>query len=469
MKARTKHSADARPGLRQIAIVAVIAVSTVGLLSACGKSADDAISTIAGAETTISQTSDAWRAELQQLSQSLDALEGQASTDSKEAITLAANQVSDLTTQAVDLTDAKAQDLVAQAGVEFRCNAGFVKQGVTSELNQIVANLRFWEAQHKLPTAEPAHTTCWVDPTAAALYPDGGGWKVDTSTMAEKDIVHIYGYDFAADRLPTIELEDAKGNVIRDSTITTAYVTHYQIDLDLSTENFTGVTPGSRLVLAWPDAQDPTTISLTLASGARLQITNPIFSVVKPTATVDPVSLRVTVTNTGGTRSGAYTLLWVPDPQQAMKQSKTRGPLNPGETAVVDFDSYVFPDSGSIPSVVSLDNGDDTETYPLIVARQPSPPVTVKNLAGFPQTITKTGNIIGGYGEDLSLGGMCDPGWHQSGHQVLVLSSYGNAKVEDEGWGASDVSNCSIRVHVSIATHTPAAWIKFQAMITEQQ
>jgi hypothetical protein len=71
-------------------------------------------------------------------------------------------------------------------------------------------------------------------------------------------------------------LEDASGQNMRKANVPAAYVTHYQISLDLSTEDFEGVQAGARLVFRWPDQDEPNTINLTLHPAAKLRISGPV-------------------------------------------------------------------------------------------------------------------------------------------------------------------------------------------------
>ncbi len=64
-------------------------------------------------------------------------MESQVHSDTKGVLADITNQVQDLATQTIQLSDAKAKDLIAQAGVEFRCNTNFVKAGVIAQLQYL--------------------------------------------------------------------------------------------------------------------------------------------------------------------------------------------------------------------------------------------------------------------------------------------------------------------------------------------
>lgn len=442
-------------------------------LSACGsKALDDVINEIDSARATIDSQSTAWRDQLQKLVTNLDGLESQVSADTKDVIVSATNQITDLTNQTIQLTDAKVQDLIAQAGVEFRCNADFVKANVSDSLQYVVDDLKFWEGNHKHLSSPPHHANCWVSPSTLSLYPNGAEWSVDTSTMSDKGVIHVYGYHYRPDALPSVEMVNIHGDVIRDAIIKPAYVTQYQLDLDTSAEHFADVAPGSRLVLRWPDVDDPTTITLTLHAPALLQLTNPVVTPAAPRAGVDPAVLRVTVTNIGDVRSGAFTVNWQPDPQQPTTLRKDHTPLNPGEPVTISFEGYVYLRDGLMRSTISLNNGDQTVQDDVNVAPPPHAPAPEKDLPGFPQKQTKTGNVIGGFGEDVTYGGQCEPGYVQSQTTLVLLRSQGNARASfknDEHWASADPTDCRTVVHFSIQNHAPDPnWVEVEVDIKEK-
>jgi len=105
---------------------------------------------------TIQGMSSGWQAELPKLVNDLSGIESQASGGMKGTMADAINQVQDLATQSIQFSDAKAQDLIAQAGVEFRCNAGFVKTGVIAQLQYIRNDLEFWKRTRGTLTKSPS-------------------------------------------------------------------------------------------------------------------------------------------------------------------------------------------------------------------------------------------------------------------------------------------------------------------------
>ena len=277
-------------------------------------SIDDVVKEVERTRQTIEGESTAWRDELPKLVNSLNGMESTIAADARGILADTTNQLQDLSTQTLQMTDAKAQDLIAQAGVEFRCNAGFVKAGVVAQLNSIVEDLQFWKQNKSHLNKKPPHAVCWINPTALSLYQSGSNWLIDTSNMADKNIVKVFGYSFWPSALPTLELQNAGGQKLRNVNLTAAYVTHYQINLDFSNEKFPDAVPGARLVFRWPDQADPNTINLTLKSQAKLKFSNPVFNPTRPTAGKDAVTLQVTVKNEGGTRSGNFVVAWKPDP-----------------------------------------------------------------------------------------------------------------------------------------------------------
>jgi hypothetical protein len=317
---------------------------------------------------------EAWRGTLQALPDELAKFEDDVDKDAKELATSTTKQVASLTTQAIELTNAKVQDRIAQAGTEFRCNADFLKESVRAELRYLADKLRFWEKK-KPPPVPPVHKNCWIAPDTLSLYPTNDGqWQVDPVNMSTKGIIRLYGYAYRAEALPTVTLQDSTGTQVRPASVVPAYVTRYQINLDISTETFAGFQPGSRLVLDWPDDPgDSTTINLVSNPPAKLQIVNTELTPTEPKAGYDSVYLKVTVKNTGGTNSGPFTVTWVWDPEA--KRISTRsydGVLRPDELAEIGLGPNVYERSGDIPSFVSVDGGHSAQ-LPLRVLPGPPP------------------------------------------------------------------------------------------------
>jgi hypothetical protein len=336
--------------------------------------------TIDAARVAIADESGAWREELQKLSRDLDALESKTAADAKDVVTSTTNQVAQLTEQAIELTDTKVQGRIAQAGAEFRCNADFVRESVTAELQYLVDDLRFWETHNKLRDVAPPHQNCWVTPTTLSLYPaDGGGWAVDAGNMLDPGVVELFGYAYRSDALPTVTLYDATGTPVRGATITPAYVTRYQINLDLSTETFVGVKDGDRLVLDWPDSvADSTTIILSPRPPAQLQIQATTYSSTAPQAGGDPVNVTVKVANTGGDTNQPFTVTWTPDAAPGTRTySFTHDqPLRGGESVEVALGPHTYVQSGDVSSTVSISSGGSDVTIDVLHVRPPPPKLT---------------------------------------------------------------------------------------------
>jgi hypothetical protein len=458
---------------RRVALVLLLVAA--GVLEGCGVSddVDAAINEIDKVRRSVEGISSSWRDELPKLAAQLKGLEDQVASDSKTVVAEAANQVQDLANQTIQLTDAKAQDLVAQAGVEFRCNAGFVKAGVVDQLHHLVDDLTFWKENKSHLNTKPIHTVCWINPTVLSLYPSGDRWSIDTSNMSDKNVVRIFGYNFRPDALPVLELQDVGGHNVRNANLKAAYVTRYQINLDFSSEDFRGAAPGSRLVLRWPDQEDPNTINLILNRPAALRITDPVFAPSAPTATKEAVSLKVTLRNQGGTRSGNFVVNWKPDPADPRILSVARGPLNPDQSAEVSFPGFVYTRGGVIGSTVSLSNGDDTKLFPLAVADPPVEPAPERDLPGFPQTPSTTyGKFIGGFGLDTQYGGDCSSGYVRTTAQVLVIDTRGPANATHLGWiDPNNPRDCRIGVHYSVGASVPNPspnYVQVQLIIKER-
>lgn len=356
---------------------------------------DKMINEIDKTRQTIQGESSGWRDELPKLVNDLNGIESQASGDVKGIVADTTNQVQDLATQTIQFSDAKAKDLIAQAGAEARCNADFIKSGAIAQLQYLVEDLKFWKNNKTHLSKKPIHAVCAINPSTLSLYPSGNNWLIDPSNLGEKNIVHVFGYNFWSDALPSLELQDGAGQTMRQVRLTAAYVTHYQINLDFSGETFPDVKLGARVVFLWPDQPDPNTINLTLNALSKLKIAYHAWRPGTPSMLKDPVVLQVTITNQGGSRSGNFVVTWKPDPNDPnVLNISPPKPLEAGVSVDLYFPGYVYKRAGSITSVVSLSTGDDTISFPVIISSN------IKNIAlDYSHSFPVKGGGGGGGGE----------------------------------------------------------------------
>ncbi len=353
-------------------ISSLILVSLLFLLPNCIKSTlgvPDIIKEIEKTRNSIVEESGEWRGELSKLKNQLDGMESRFSADLKGILNDTTNQVQDLTTQTINLTDAKAETLLGQAESSVFCTADFIKEGTVEQLEYIIEDLKFWIVNETHLAKKPAHHVCIIAPNVLHLYPSENNWLIEASNMEDANIVKVFGYNFWADNVPSLELQDAGGNTLRPINLKAAYVTHYQINLDFAEEKFPDTKPGQRLVFRWPDHDEPNTINLALAEPAKLRLSNSVFSLASPIAGIDPVTLQVTITNVGGSRSGNFEVIWKPDPNDNRTLSvNSPRPLEPKESITLSFpDPYVFQQDGQITMRIALMNGDDAIDVPLTV------------------------------------------------------------------------------------------------------
>jgi hypothetical protein len=332
---------------------------------------DKVIDQIQQTQAAITAQSDAWRAALPKLIDQLSQLESQASADAKTVIGDTRNQVQDLMNDTIKFANINAQEIVAKTGAEFRCDATFTMNGISARLQYLIDDLKFWKRNKHHSDNKPVHTICQILGENLPLYPQAGGaFGIDSSKLVSLNIVELFGYNFSQNALPHLDLVAANGTVIRGVNVTPAYVTQYQLALDFSTETFAGAGPASRIILRWPDQPEPNTINLILEVPSKLKIVSPVFTPTSPIATKDQVSLSVTVTNTGGVPSGAFTVTWTPQGEEgnAAVKSVNQLPLKAGESRSITFPAtYVYQTEGTKTNVVALSNGDDTETFPISV------------------------------------------------------------------------------------------------------
>lgn len=133
---------------------------------------------------------------------------------------------------------------IAQAGVEFRCNADFVGARVRQQLIRIKAKL----LGQQVPPAEPAF--CQVVPIA-----------VDRSLVPDRlKQVEFYGYDFNEASNLTVFLERAPG-VRVNVTDKLDRPTHYAMTLKFGANGVQLDATSQRLVLEW-DARQISTLAI---------------------------------------------------------------------------------------------------------------------------------------------------------------------------------------------------------------
>jgi hypothetical protein len=341
------------------------------------KTVDDIIDDVHGARLAIERESADWREIVEDLPSKLGQLEDKMAADSKDILADTKNKAQELANQTIQLAEATVSGLISQAGVELRCNAEFVRMGAAAVLQAIVEDLQFWKDKKKREK-KPIHQVCWIKPSNLVVYPVGNGWAIDTANMANARVVQVFGYNFWHDALPSLELQNASGKPIRDLGPKALYVTHYQLSLDFSTEEFIDLQQGHRVVLRWPDQHDPNTITIAQRRPGLLQLSDARFTPASPTAGKDLVKLEITVTNAGGARSGDSSIVWVPN-AVANAESPDRKeypislpPIEPGASRHVSFPGHVYEAGGIATSTVHLKNGDDTQPYKLPVT--PAPP-----------------------------------------------------------------------------------------------
>jgi len=424
--------------------------------SACNvsKSVDDIIAEVDKTRQTVAQESAGWRDEIPKLVNSLNGMEGKISADAKSILADTTSQVQDLSTQLIQLTDAKAQDLISQAGVEFRCNADFVKSGAVAQLQAIVDDLKFWKQNKSHSGFKPSHNVCWINPSSLQLYSDGNNWLVDTNTTGGSNIVHVFGYNFWPEALPRLELQNAGGQTIRTLSLQPAYVTHYQVNLDFSAADLHDVQSGARLVFRWPDVPDPNTISLVLRQPASLTITGVSFNKSSPVATQDPVFPTVTIANVGGSDSDRFSVVWMPAPNAAPQSVSVNQAIHAGASITVQFPGYAYPVCGPFVSNVSLSNGGASRNDTITVA--PYCPT----LPGAPEKRLQDKDITEGLSNSLSpigsradkpVGDVCDSGYHRSKDPVVTPIAQGGPGSKGcsfNSWVVSnDTSSCKAFIH----------------------
>ena len=335
-------------------------------------------------------------------------MEGKISSDAKGVLTDSITQVQDMVAQTIQMTDAKAQDLISQAGVEFRCNANFIRQGAIDQLTAIVEDLKFWKANGQHQDKRPNHAVCWINPSTLMLQPNG---IVNPSNMGDPYIVHVFGYNFWSDKLPTLELHDATGNKVRNVNVSPAYVTHYQLNLNFSGEQFTNLTPDMKVVFTWPDKPDPNSISLVAIQPSHLNIQSVTFNYPMPRAKLDSVFPSVVIFNDGGSAAAPFTINWSPSPGAPLQSVWFTSNLGAQDSTTVIFPGYSYQVCGTFQSNISLSTGSDSRNFSITVSpycpyQQPPPASPERLFLEDHNTIDQSISPIG-MSKTLVLGSTC--------------------------------------------------------------
>jgi hypothetical protein len=345
--------------------IVLIATLSAGCV---GGAVDKIVDQINRTTDAIAAESGAWRDELSKLSGELRDLENQVDTDAKGIVADTANAVSDLTAQALSMTNEIAQGLIADAGAEFRCNVDFVKQGVVDQLRYLASNLKFWEEHKTTIAGKPSHEVCAMLPRTLTLHPVTAGWAIDSAAQAP-GIVEVVGYNFEASALPSIEVQDLSGARVRDADVSAAFQTRYVINLNFTRETFPDAETGIRFVLRWPDTGGTNSLDVLAVKPAHVAITHYQWQPAVPVMGRDPVVLSVSLLNEGGQPSGRFEVIWTPD---ATKPAQTEAvdpahELAAGEPGTVTL-SHVYPAAGRFTSQVRISTGSDISTFTVDIA-----------------------------------------------------------------------------------------------------
>jgi hypothetical protein len=102
-------------------------------------------------------------------------------------------------------------DVIRHVGAEGRCMGDFVQDRVANDFSQLSSKLQFWkEHNHTLPPPPP-HAVCSIDAHQIDLHPTNtGGLAMDLPSIGSP-VVGVWGYDFRANALPAVELDNASG------------------------------------------------------------------------------------------------------------------------------------------------------------------------------------------------------------------------------------------------------------------
>ncbi|MDF2049531.1 hypothetical protein [Arthrobacter sp. Cr_A7] len=304
--------------------------------------------------TAVERESGAWRNELPQLTEALtsaaqDAL-AQGKADVEQVLTGTTNSVRSLAEDTIKLSGLTAEQLVASFGAEVRCNLDFARTRVSATLRQLSDSLKFWKENDKKLPPPPAHSVCQLTPSSVEASASGEGqWAM---TFPANRIIGIYGYDFTSTALPGVELRNASDVMVRESRVSVAYVTRYQINLDFSGETFEQIAEGYKFVLRWPDNPEPNALSITLIRPSDIKITAVNFPNNNPRARVDVVAPTVEITNMGGQPSGDLVVTWKPGPEDPIRSQQIT-PVRAGEKRLVAMPTYTYPHAGRFAFTVN--------------------------------------------------------------------------------------------------------------------
>ena len=435
--------------VRLIIVLALLLQGGCDQIVNLGKnSINDVITTTQDSLDKITQESSGWRTELQNLSNELTNMEGKISSDAKVILTDTISQVQDMVTQTIQMTDAKIHDIISQAGVEFRCNADFIRQGAIDQLKAIIEDLKFWKDHGQHQNVRPNHAVCWINPSTLMLQANG---YVNPNNMPDPYIMHVFGYNFWSDKLPSLELRDAAGNKVRNVNVTPAYVTHYQLNLNFSSEIFLNLGPDMKVVFNWPDKPDPNSISLVSIPPAHLTIQSITFNPGTPRAKLDLAFPRVVIVNDGGTTASPFTVNWLPAPNASL-QSVSVTSLGVQSSTTVVFPGYSYPLCGNFQTNISISTGSDSRNVSISVAPycpyQQPPASSPERL--FNEYVETTDQSISpvGTSHTLVLGSTCRSGYHRSQVTTSAVKSGPGSGCYFDSWYDSNQNMCKANIRI---------------------
>jgi hypothetical protein len=319
----------------------------------------------------LDQQSNSWRSVLETLPTELDDIasrqEGQITADERSIIGSASDSVKVMLHDTVEYTSLSTQQAIAALGAEERCTADFAVSRVATSLKHLASELAGWLPNRGAALSEPAPSVCQVVPNVLEMHAGKGDtWTIATPTGP---VVGIFGADFSNKHLPNIMVDDGGGGQ-RLANAHAQLVTRYQINLDLSTEDFHGLRAGASLNVNWQaGGPDNDTITLRTVVPAKLALTAVTASPAAPRAGMDGVVVTATVQNSGG-EPARVGLRWTPGPNQPL-QSLPDFTLDPGQSAIRSFRQYVYPAAGPFAGQVSLDDGSSAYPVPITVVSVP--------------------------------------------------------------------------------------------------
>jgi PKD repeat protein len=211
---------------------------------------DKTLATVNGLINSIDSMPDRWEASATEIVKVLEGSSARVAADM-------AKQVKSLMEEARLNT----QQVVATAGIEFRCNVDFLGMRAGSTINEfigrsIIGRLKAIITREKVKPVQPTPWVCGIIPDRVDLTRKAGRF------VFEKGIITITGYNYVDANLPQVRVVNESGQPLDAIHLQAHRSSPYQLQINLQEVDFGLVPVRSRVVLQWPNVPDTSSLAI---------------------------------------------------------------------------------------------------------------------------------------------------------------------------------------------------------------